>query len=118
MSKTLIATVLLVTSLSSVTKAGEFGFKTTSHAHQGWPHLIAKYCCDDYVPKCIPSVKQVCRFTCDDYLSKCAPCVKPFCGYVCDDYCPKSPPVLPCPRKDYLRCPQPTKSQSSTKVVN
>jgi len=109
MSKTLIATFVLVTSLSSVARAGEFGFKKTTHAHQGWPHLIAKYCCDDYVPKCMPSEKSVCRFTCDDYLPKCAPRVKPNCSYVCDDYCPKSPPILNCPRTDYLKCLPPVK---------
>lgn len=117
MRKTLVATALLVSALSSAASAGDFGFKASPPV-QGWPHLVGKYCCDDYVPKCMPSAKPVCKFFCDDYLPKCVPFVKPFCGYVCDDYCRKLPPALPCPRTDYLRCPPPAKYHSATKDVN
>ena len=108
MSKVLIPAALLVACLSSVAWGGDFGLKRLPPV-PGWPHMIAKYCCDDYVPKCMPIAKPVCNYVCDDYVPKCAPCVQPFCGYVCDDYCPKSLPVLHCPPKTFLRCPPPDK---------
>jgi hypothetical protein len=108
MSKALVSTALLVTSLANAAWAGDCGFKTSPH-HQAWPHLIAKYCCDDYRSKCMPCSEPVCRFVCDDYRPKCAPCAKPVCRFGCDDYCPKCPPILNCPRMDILRCPQPVK---------
>jgi hypothetical protein len=113
MSKTLVATGLLVTVLSNVAWAGDFGFKASQHP-KGWPHVVGKYCCDDYVLKCMPSVKPVCCFVCDDYLPKCVPCAKTVCGFVCNDYCPKCPPILNCPRMDVLRCPPAAKHHPCT----
>jgi hypothetical protein len=112
MSKTLVSTALLVTSLANAAWAGDFGCKTSLH-HQGWPHLIAKYCCDDYHRKCMPCAEPVCHFVCDTYLPKCAPCAKRTCGFVCDDYCPKCPPILNCLRMDFLRCAPPAKYHAS-----
>ena len=108
MNKTSISTVIVAMFLSSVAYAGDFGFKAPP-AVQGWPHLITKYCCDDYVPKCMPIAKPVCNYVCDDYMPKCLPCVKPVSGFVCDDYCAKPLPVLNCPPKTFLRCPPPEK---------
>jgi hypothetical protein len=117
MNKTLIATALLVTALSNAASAGDFGFKLPP-VLCGWPHMIAKYCCNDYVQKCMPAAQPVCKSVCDDYRPKCQPCVKPSCGYVCDDYCPKSVPVLPCPRTAHLRCPPPAKCCSPKRDGN
>ena len=77
MSKTLVATALLATSLASSAWAGDFGSKSSPQP-QGWVHVITKYCCDDYVRKCEPASpvakqKEECCFVCDDYVWKCEP---------------------------------------------
>ncbi len=75
------------------------------------PNCIAKWCCDDYRPKCEPGVCGVKQFCCDDYCPKCEPCVRGVKRFCCDDYLPKCMPKVcaqPCgPNAHNLKCGTP-----------
>jgi hypothetical protein len=99
----ILSAVLLVTAAAGDALAGE-PWTTLLVKYPRLVDCVGKYCCDDYVPKCLPPACPVECFRCDDYCFKSLPCAQGVCCFCCDDYCPKCLPPLCGPPPAGLTC--------------